>query len=100
MGTAAISHLRYDLNKYALSLRKTATLASTFFIESPLVRFEYLQEIENTINDITHRFNSSYDINEKARLINELKMESETARKEYQLFRQGNYDKYITTDIF
>ncbi|EOL9942774.1 TPA: hypothetical protein N7A56_001516, partial [Escherichia coli] len=48
MGTAAISHLRYDLNKYALSLRKTATLASTFFIESPLVRFEYLQEIENT----------------------------------------------------
>ncbi|EOR6761559.1 hypothetical protein JHS56_RS16025, partial [Escherichia coli] len=23
MGTAAISHLRYDLNKYALSLRKT-----------------------------------------------------------------------------
>ncbi|ELV50330.1 hypothetical protein EC991775_3959 [Escherichia coli 99.1775] len=53
MGTAAISHLRYDLNKYALSLRKTATLASTFFIESPLVRFEYLQEIENTINDIT-----------------------------------------------
>ncbi|EOM2637043.1 TPA: hypothetical protein ACHJ9V_002343, partial [Escherichia coli] len=25
MGTAAISHLRYDLNKYALSLRKTAT---------------------------------------------------------------------------
>ncbi|EOO9303352.1 hypothetical protein E5B08_RS12660, partial [Escherichia coli] len=24
MGTAAISHLRYDLNKYALSLRKTA----------------------------------------------------------------------------
>ncbi|ENK0053517.1 DUF4225 domain-containing protein [Escherichia coli] len=75
MGTAAISHLRYDLNKYALSLRKTATLASTFFIESPLVRFEYLQEIENTINDITHRFNSSYDINEKARLINELKME-------------------------
>ncbi|EOR7141538.1 TPA: hypothetical protein N6997_001141, partial [Escherichia coli] len=22
MGTAAISHLRYDLNKYALSLRK------------------------------------------------------------------------------
>ncbi|EOR0651166.1 TPA: hypothetical protein N7A34_001675, partial [Escherichia coli] len=26
MGTAAISHLRYDLNKYALSLRKTATL--------------------------------------------------------------------------
>ncbi|EGK4047023.1 DUF4225 domain-containing protein, partial [Escherichia coli] len=100
MGTAAISHLRYDLNKYALSLRKTATLASTFFIESPLVRFEYLQEIENTINDITHRFNSSYDINEKTRLINELKMESETARKEYQLFRQGNYDKYITTDIF
>lgn len=28
------------------------------------------------------------------------KWSQETARKEYQLFRQGNYDKYITTDIF
>ncbi len=100
MGTAAISHLQYRSLTICPFFTQNRNTCFNIFIESPLVKFEYLQEIENTINNILHRFNSSYDINEKTRLINELKMESETARKEYQLFRQGNYDKYITTDIF
>lgn len=100
MGTAAISHFRRDLDHYALALRRVANLASIFFIESSISRMDYIQEIENVISDITRRFNSTFDINERIRLVNELKFEFELAEKEYQSLRRGNYLKYTITDIF
>ncbi|MDU6683905.1 MAG: DUF4225 domain-containing protein [Enterobacteriaceae bacterium] len=100
MGTAAISYLRRDLEQYALALRRVANLASVFFIDSSISRMDYIQEIENVIIDITRRFNSTFDINERIRLINELKFEFELAEKEYQSLRRGDYHKYIITDIF
>lgn len=100
MGTAAISYLRIDLERYALALRRVANLGSTFFIKSTLTRMEYIQEIEDLIKEITRQFNSTFDINERMRLINILKAEFELAEKEYQLLRQGDYIKYIVTDIF
>ena len=98
MGTAAISYLRRDLEQYALALRLVANLASVFFIDSSISRMDYIQEIENVIIDITRRFNSTFDINERIRLINEF--EFELAEKEYQSLRRGDYHKYIITDIF
>ncbi len=100
MGTAAISYLRIDLERYALALRRVANLGSTFFIKSTLTRMEYIQEIEDFINEVTRKFHSSFDINERRRLIIEIKSEYELAEKEYQILRMGNYEKYIVTDIF
>lgn len=100
MGTAAISYLRIDLERYALALRRVANLGATFFIKSTLTRMEYIHEIEDLIKEITRQFNSTFDVNERMRLINILKAEFELAEKEYQLLRRGNYIKYIVTDIF
>lgn len=100
MGTSAISHLRYDLDNYASSLQRTATLASTFFIKNQLVRMEYLKENDDYINDIYRKFSETFDINERMRLINEMRAEYELANREYQLLRQGNFTKYVITDIF
>jgi hypothetical protein len=100
MGTAAISYLRIDLEHYALALRRVANLGATFFIKSTLSRMEYIQEIEDLIIGITRQFNSTFDVNERMRLINILKAEFELAEREYQLLRMGNHVKYIVTDIF
>ena len=61
---------------------------------------EYIHEIEGVIKEITARFNSTFDVNERMRLINILKAEFELAEREYQLLRMGNHIKYIVTDIF
>lgn len=36
MGTSAIAHFKYDLDKHATSLRRVAALASTFFLRTRL----------------------------------------------------------------
>lgn len=100
MGTAAIAHLKYDLDRYALDLKRIATLASSYFIENYQVRREYLREVEEFINDINRRFRNTFDINDRMRLITEMRAESDLAHREYQLLRQGDYTKYIVTEIF
>ena len=100
MGTAAIAHLKYDLDNHAIDLKRIATLASSYFIESYQLRKEYLREIDNFINDINRRFRSTFDINERMRLIMEVRAESDLAHREYQILRQGNYTKFVVTEIF
>lgn len=100
MGTAAISHLKYDLDRHALDLRRIATLASSYFIENYQVRREYLRDVDEFINHINTRFRNTFDINERMRLINEMRAESELAHREYQILRQGDFTKYISTEIF
>jgi len=100
MGTAAIAHLKYDLDNHAIDLIRIATLASSYFIESYQLRKEYLREIDNFINDINRRFRNTFDINERMRLIMEVRAESDLAHREYQILRQGNYTKFVVTEIF
>lgn len=100
MGTSAIAHLKYDLDKYVVDLKRIATLASTFFIENYHIRREYLREIDEYINDINRRFRSTFDVNERMRLIAEIVAERDLAHREYQILRQGSYTKYIATEIF
>ena len=100
MGTSAIAHLKYDLDNYILDLQRTATLASSYFIENYHVRREYLRDIDEFIRDVNRRFRNTLDINERMRIITEARTESEMARREYQILRQGNYTKYIITEIF
>lgn len=45
MGTAAIAHLKYDLDRHAVDLRRIATLASAYFIENYQIRREYLRKL-------------------------------------------------------
>lgn len=100
MGTAAIAHLKYDLDRHAVDLRRIATLASAYFIENHQIRREYLREVDGFISDINRRFKSTFDINERMRLIIEVRTESEITQREYQILRQGSYTKYIVTEIF
>ncbi|WP_195918396.1 DUF4225 domain-containing protein [Erwinia sorbitola] len=100
MATSAIAHLKYDLDHYASALRRTATLAASFFIKNSLIRFEYLKDIEDDLNEANRRFHDTFDPNEKIRIINEVKADAELTEREYQLLRQGSYTKYIITDIF
>ncbi|MDX6022443.1 DUF4225 domain-containing protein [Scandinavium sp. V105_16] len=100
MGTSAIAHLKYDLDNYVLDLQRTATLASSYFIENYQVRREYLRDIDEFIRDVNKRFRNTFDVNERMRIIAEARAESEIARREYQILRQGNYTKYIITEIF
>jgi hypothetical protein len=100
MGTAAIAHLKYDLDRHAVDLRRIATLASTYFLENYQVRREYLREVDEFINSINMRFKNTFDINERMRLINEMRAESDLAHREYQILRQGSYTKYIVTELF
>ncbi|WP_114193531.1 DUF4225 domain-containing protein [Edaphovirga cremea] len=100
MGTTAIAHLKYDLDRHAVDLKRIATLASTYFIENYQIRREYLREVDDFINDVNRRFRNTFDVNERMRLITEVRAESELAHREYQILRQGNYTKYIVTEIF
>ncbi|AYM91404.1 DUF4225 domain-containing protein [Serratia sp. 3ACOL1] len=100
MGTTAIAHLKYDLDRHAVDLKRVATLASAYFIENYQIRREYLREVDEFINDINRRFKSTFDINERMRLIIEVRAESEITQREYQILRQGSYTKYIVTEIF
>ncbi|VTR32676.1 Uncharacterised protein [Serratia fonticola] len=100
MGTAAIAHLKYDLDRHAVDLRRIATLASAYFIENYQIRREYLREVDDFISDINRRFKSTFDINGRMRLIIEVRTESEITQREYQILRQGSYTKYIVTEIF
>lgn len=97
---SAIAHLKYDQDNYASALRRTATLAASFFIESPLIRFEYLKEVEDDLNEANRRFHATFDPNEKIRIVNEVKADAELTEREYQRLRQGSYTKYLVTDIF
>ncbi|CAI1678945.1 MULTISPECIES: DUF4225 domain-containing protein [Serratia] len=100
MGTTAIAHLKYDLDRHAVDLRRIATLASAYFMPDYQTRREYLREVEEFINNINRRFKNTFDINERMRLIYEMRAESELASQEYQILRQGNYTKYLITDIY
>ncbi|TDB61693.1 DUF4225 domain-containing protein [Photorhabdus khanii] len=95
-----ISHLSYDLNNYASSLKRKAHLAASFFIEDSQLRMSYLKEIDDFVNMKTYEFKNTYDISEKKRLIYEVRDEYETTEKEYQILRRKDYTKYIVTDIF
>jgi len=98
--TSAYAHLKYDLDYYASALRRIATLASSFFFTGKLTRMEYLKEIEDVILNIERRFHSTFDVNEKIRLVRELKEEYASAEREYQMLRRGDYTKKIVTEIF
>ncbi|CAQ83714.1 MULTISPECIES: DUF4225 domain-containing protein [Photorhabdus] len=95
-----ISHLSYDLNNYASSLKRKAHLAATFFIEDSQLRMSYLKEIDDFVNIKTREFKNTFDVNEKKRLVYEVKDEYEITEKEYQALRRKDYTKYIVTDIF
>lgn len=98
--TSAYAHLKYDLDNYASALRRIATLASSFFFTGKLTRMEYLKEIEDVILNIERRFHSTFDVNEKMRLVREIKEEYASAEREYQMLRRGDYTKKIVTEIF
>ncbi|WP_447874107.1 hypothetical protein [Serratia fonticola] len=100
MGTTAIAHLKYDLDRHATDLRRIATLASAYFMPDYQTRREYLRQVEEFINNINRKFKNTFDINERMRLIYEMRSESELASQEYQILRQGNYTKYLITDIY
>ncbi|AKH64749.1 MULTISPECIES: DUF4225 domain-containing protein [Photorhabdus] len=95
-----ISHLSYDLNNYASSLKRKAHLAASFFIEDSQLRMSYLKEIDDFVNIKTREFKNTFDISEKKRLVYEVKDEYENTEKEYQVLRRKDYTKYIITDIF
>ncbi|MBS9441439.1 DUF4225 domain-containing protein [Photorhabdus heterorhabditis] len=95
-----ISHLSYDLNNYASLLKRKAHLAATFFIEDSQLRMSYLKEIDDFVNIKTREFKNTFDVNEKKRLVYEVKDEYEITEKEYQVLRRKDYTKYIITDIF
>ncbi|MQL46684.1 DUF4225 domain-containing protein [Photorhabdus khanii] len=95
-----ISHLSYDLNNYASSLKRKAHLAASFFIEDSQLRMSYLKEVDDFVNMKTYEFKNTFDISEKKRLIYEVRDEYETTEKEYQILRRKDYTKYIITDIF
>ncbi|AWK42684.1 DUF4225 domain-containing protein [Photorhabdus laumondii subsp. laumondii] len=95
-----ISHLSYDLNNYASSLKRKAHLAASFFIEDSQLRMSYLKEVDDFVNIKTREFKNTFDVNEKKRLIYAVKDEYEITEKEYQALRRKDYTKYIVTDIF
>lgn len=95
-----ISHLSYDLNNYASLLKRKAHLAASFFIEDSQLRMSYLKEIDDFVNIKTREFKNTFDVNEKKRLVYEVKDEYEVTEKEYQVLRRKDYTKYIVTDIF
>lgn len=100
MGTSAISHLKYDLDNYAVALKRVANLAAGFFLEDAIIRMNYLKEIDDYINEMNYRFHQTFDPNERMRIVNDVKAEADMAEREYQLLRLGNYTKYISTEIF
>ncbi|RAW88374.1 DUF4225 domain-containing protein [Photorhabdus laumondii] len=95
-----ISHLSYDLNNYASSLKRKAHLAASFFIEDSQLRMSYLKEVDDFVNIKTREFKNTFDVNEKKRLVYAVKDEYEITEKEYQALRRKDYTKYIVTDIF
>ncbi|HKS33292.1 MAG TPA: DUF4225 domain-containing protein [Enterobacteriaceae bacterium] len=98
--TAAYAQLKYDLDYYASALRRIATLASSFFFTGKLTRMDYLKEIEDVIFNIEQRFHRTFDINEKSRLVREIKDEYTNAEREYQILRRGDYIKKVVTEVF
>ncbi|SUW63352.1 Uncharacterised protein [Buttiauxella agrestis] len=65
MGTSAISHLKYDLDNYAVALKRVANLAAGFFLEDAIIRMNYLKEIDDYINEMNYRFHQTFDPNER-----------------------------------
>ncbi|MBA0206372.1 DUF4225 domain-containing protein [Pectobacterium aroidearum] len=100
MAASTISHLKYDIDNYSLSLHRVANLASSFFIKDSIVRMAYLKEVDDYIRDANFKFKNTLNPNEKIRIINEIKSEYDITEKEYQILRQGDYTKYLITDIF
>ncbi len=100
MGVAAISHYRVDLDRYAAELNRIAILASTYFIEDPTIRHAYVRDISDFISDAYRRFNGTFDPNEKARIVYEVRDEKENEERDYQKFRMGNYVKRVVTEIY
>ncbi|KYK11404.1 hypothetical protein AVJ25_03630 [Yersinia pestis] len=64
MGTSAIAHFKYDLDKHATSLRRVASLASTFFLKDPFIKSDYLREVED--------YNSFFGMKNTNIMLNEL----------------------------
>lgn len=100
MGTAAIAHLKYDLDNYVVALKRVANLAAAFLFEDPIIKMNYLKEIDDYVNDMNYRFHQTFDTNERMRVINDVKAEADMAEREYQILRQGNFTTYFTTEIF
>ncbi len=100
MGTAAIAHLKYDLDNYVVALKRVANLAAAFLFEDPIIKMSYLKEIDDYVNDMNYRFHQTFDTNERMRVINDVKAEADMAEREYQILRQGNFTTYFTTEIF
>lgn len=100
MGMSAISHYRYDLDRYASELNRIAILASTYFIEDPSIRNAYVRDVADFISNAYRRFNTTFDPNEKARIVYEVRDEKENEERDYQKFRMGNYVKRVVTEIY
>ena len=100
MGTPAISHYRYDLDRHASELNRIAILASTYFIEDPSIRHAYIKDISDFIADAYRIFNGTFDPNEKSRVVYDVKNERDAEERDYQKFRMGNYVKRIVTEIY
>ena len=100
MGTAALAHLRYDLDRYILEFRRVSNLASVFIIKDPIVKQEYLREVESYINSITIEYDSVIDPYVKVGIINRLKEQVTLTNKEYSILRTKDYITYVVTDIF
>lgn len=100
MGTAAISHLRYDLDRYIIELRRISNLAATFLLSDPLNRLVYLSAIDEDIRHYENEFNDSLNPSVKKGVVERLKNDVSITEKEYQILRMKDYVTYIVTDIF
>lgn len=100
MGTPAISHLRYDLDRYISELRRVANLAATFLIKDAFNRIEYIREIEDSIRNYEDEFHSSLELSVKNNVIERLKDELSLTEREYQILRMKDHVTYIITDVF
>ncbi|NDJ57412.1 DUF4225 domain-containing protein [Enterobacteriaceae bacterium 4M9] len=99
MSTVAILTIRFY--EESAQLKRVALLASGFFIENSAIRMEYLKDIDDFVNMIYSKISSSlYSFHDKSLSLQELSNERESTEKEYQKLRQGDYTKYLTTDIF
>jgi hypothetical protein len=100
MGVAAISHYKYDLDRYVAELNRITILSSTYFIEDPIIRNAYVKDVSDFISNAYSRFRGTFDPNEKMRIVYEVREEKEQAESEYRKFRLGDYVKRVVTEIY
>jgi hypothetical protein len=98
MTAAALLYGFYDESE---RLRRSALLASSFFIEDKTIRMEYIKEIDDFINTLRVKITSpTLEFSDQNAILKEIRKERESTEKEYQKLRTGDYIKYIVTDIF